>query len=139
MLKLNVYLNFDGNCREAMTYYQECLGGDLDFQTLVGSPLEDHMPDQRKDSILHSSLTLPGFVLMGSDMGCSGLIQGTRMSMCLDCTSEDQIRTLFDGLSAGGNVKHPIENTFWGALFGDLTDKYGNQWILNYTIPVLQD
>jgi PhnB protein len=139
MLKLNVYLNFDGNCREAMTYYQECLGGDLDFQTVGGSPLEGSMPNENKESILHSSLTTPGFVIMGSDMGCGGLLAGTRMSMCLDCVSEEQIRTLYDGLSAGGNVKHPIEHSFWGALYGDLTDRYGNQWILNYTIPVLQD
>jgi PhnB protein len=139
MLKLNVYLNFNGDCREAMTYYQECLGGDLDFQTLGGSPMEANMPEESKDSILHSSLTTPGFVIMGSDMGCGGLIDGTRMSMCLDCVSEEQIRTLYDKLAAGGDAKHPLENMFWGALFGDLTDRYGHPWILNYTIPVLQD
>jgi PhnB protein len=139
MLKLNVYLNFNGNCREAMTYYQQCLGGDLEFLPLGGSPMEDKMPDQSKDSILHSSLTTPGFVIMGSDMGCGGLVQGTSMAMCLDCVSEEQIRTLFDELSAGGNAKHPLEKSFWGALYGNLTDRYGTPWILNYTIPVLQD
>ena len=127
------YLSFDGNCREAMTFYQRCLGGELAFQTVGESPLSDHMPAQMKDCILHSTLTRGPMVLMGSDMvPQSGLVKGNAVSLSLQCTSEADIRDIYQQLSDGGHADHPIELSFWGALFGDLTDRYGNHWLLIY-------
>lgn len=86
-----------------------------------------------KKSILHSTLTKNGFVLMASDMvGEGGLIKGNAVSLMLHCGSEKEIRAVYKKLCNGGKATHPVENTFWGALFGDLTDKYGNQWLLHY-------
>lgn len=133
MTKINSYLTFNGNCREAMTYYKECLGGKLELQTIGESPMADQMPIKMKDCILHSTLTTDGFVIMGSDMTPeTGLLKGNAVSLMLNCSSERDIRITFGKLSDGGTVKHPLENTFWGALFGDLTDKFGNNWILNF-------
>jgi PhnB protein len=133
MTQINSYLTFNGNCREAMTFYQECLGGHLTFQNVGESPLSDKMRQQMKDCILHSTLSKEGFVIMGSDMTPeTGLIKGNSVSLMLNCSSEENIRTFFNKLSNGGTVKHPLENTFWGALFGDLTDQFGNNWILNF-------
>ncbi|OYU97373.1 MAG: VOC family protein [Bacteroidetes bacterium B1(2017)] len=133
MTQLNSYLTFNGNCREAMTFYKECLGGDLLFQTIGASPLASQLPEEMKECILHSTLTHQGFVLMGSDMAPgSGLVKGNAVSLMLNCISEADINTFFQKLSQDGKVKHQLEHTFWGALFGDLTDKYGNNWILNY-------
>lgn len=117
-----------------MTFYKECLGGELFFQTIGESPLADKMPPQMKECILHATLTKSGVVLMGSDMvDEKGLIKGNAVSLCLNCSSEEEIKTCYANLSRGGKATHPLEDTFWGAVFGDLTDKFGNHWLLNYS------
>ncbi|MES2727799.1 MAG: VOC family protein [Bacteroidota bacterium] len=131
--QINTYLTFSGNCREAMTFYQSCLGGELVFQTIGESPLAAQMPEQMKACILHATLTKGSLLLMGSDMVASaGLIFGNAVSLSLNCVSEEEIRNCYSKLSVGGKATHPLENSFWGALFGGLTDKYGNHWLLNY-------
>ena len=136
MTSINSYLTFNGNCREAMTFYQRCLGGELSFQTIGESPLSDKMPLQMKASILHATLINGSLVIMASDMTSEkGIIKGNSVSLMLNCSSEKEIRTYYKKLSSGGNADHPLEDTFWGALFGDLTDKYGNHWLLNFTKP----
>lgn len=133
MTQINTYLTFNGNCREAMTFYRECLGGELVLQTIGESPLADKMPPQMKDCILHSTLTKGSLVLMASDMvGEQGLIKGNAVSLMLNCSSEAEIKACYAGLSSGGVATHPLENSFWGALFGDLTDRFGNQWLLHF-------
>jgi len=133
MYTINSYLTFNGNCREAMTFYKKCLGGELSFQTIGESPLSETMPAKMKNCIVHSVLTNQGFVLMGSDMVTErGLLKGNAVSLVLNCTSENEIRECYKRLSQGGEQTHPLENTFWNALFGGLTDKYGNNWMLNY-------
>lgn len=69
---------------------------------------------------------------MGSDMvGHKGLQQGNNMSLMLDCESEEEIERLFSLLSGGGQVLHPLERTHLGAMIGDFTDRYGNNWLLH--------
>ncbi|UXP31247.1 VOC family protein [Reichenbachiella agarivorans] len=132
-MKIHSYLTFSGNCREAMTFYQSCLGGTLRFQTIGDSPLSEKMPQRMKDCILHAALTKNDLTLLASDMvGQSGLNHGNAVSLSLSCGSEEEIRSCFEKLSAGGIAEHPLEDSFWGALFGNLTDKYGNHWLLNY-------
>lgn len=133
MKQINSYLTFSGNCRDAMSFYKECLGGELTLQTIGESPLADKMPQQMKDCILHSTLTNDAVVLLGSDVAPqSGLIKGNAVSLSLECSSEEEIRTCYAKLSSGGKANFPLEETFWGALFGGLTDKFGNHWLLNY-------
>ena len=133
MADIHSYLTFEGNCREAMSFYKECLEGELTFQTLGETPLSEMMPQQMKNSILHSTLTKGNLVLMASDMpGEQGLSRGNAVSLMLNCSKEEEARTFYSKLSRGGIANHPLEFTFWGALFGDLTDKFGNHWLLNY-------
>lgn len=133
MTQINSYLTFNGNCREAMTFYKECLGGELTMQTIGESPLADKMPPQMKQSILHSTLIKGPLQIMGSDMVAEqGLVRGNAVSLMLNCSSEEEINTFYANLSKGGKATHPLENSFWGALFGDLTDRYGNHWLLHY-------
>ena len=61
-----------------------------------------------------------------------GLVKGNAVSMAINCSSDEEIKTFYEKLSAGGNRDHALEQSFWGATFGDLTDKYGNHWLLNY-------
>ena len=133
MTQINSYLSFNGNCREAMNFYKECLGGELVLQTIGESPLCDKMPPQMKENILHSTLTMDALVLMGTDMlGEKGLVKGTAVSLMLNCSSEEEIKKYYANLSKDGQATHPLEISFWGALFGDLTDKYGNHWLLHF-------
>ncbi|MGC4102123.1 VOC family protein [Ferruginibacter sp.] len=133
MTQINSYLTFNGNCRQAMQFYKECLGGELYFQTIGESPLSGKMPEQMKDCILHATLTNNNLVLMASDMvGDNGLIKGNAVSLMLNCSSEKEIREFYANLSDGGKKTHPLEHSFWGALFGDLIDKYGNNWLLHF-------
>lgn len=131
MARINAYLTFNGNCRQAMTFYQECLGGELTLQTLGDA--EEDIPVELRQVILHAVLVADSLVLMGSDMvGEKGLQRGNAVSLCLNCTSEEEIRRLYYRLSEGGQATDPLEDTFWGDLFGGLTDQFGNHWILNY-------
>jgi PhnB protein len=117
-----------------MTFYRDCLGGELTLQTVGESPLSKNMPKRIKDCILHATLTKEALVLQGSDMvPQTGLVKGNTVSLSLDCSSEEEIKNVYAKLSTDGKTNHPLENTFWGALFGDLTDKYGNHWLLNYS------
>ncbi|MDO6761673.1 VOC family protein [Tamlana sp. 2_MG-2023] len=132
-MKINPYLTFNGNCHEAMTFYKECLGGNLMLQPIEDSPMACKMPTEMKECILHATLTTQSFVLMGTDMTPeTGLVKGNSISIMINCTSEVEIRDIFDKLSVNGKVYQLIEPTFWGTLLGSLIDKFGNNWILNY-------
>ena len=133
MTQINSYLTFNGNCREAMNFYKDCLGGELTFQTIGESPLADKMPAAMKECILHATLTKESLILMGSDMvGEQGLVKGNAVSLAINCSSDEEIQSFYEKLSVGGNKDHALEESFWGASFGDLTDKYGNHWLLNF-------
>ncbi len=133
MSQINPYLNFQGNCREVMTFYKECLGGELAMQTVEGSPIELECPSSMKDQILHASLMNDSIMIMGSDMiGPDGYIFGNNMALSLSCCTEEEINTFFAKLSVGGKIIHPLRVEFWGAVFGVFTDKFGIRWMLNY-------
>ena len=132
MAQINAYINFKGNTREAMSFYQECLGGELEIQTIADSPIAEHMPPEARDGVLHSMLTSGGLVLLASDMVQEGLIEGNNMSLMVNCDSEEQIDDFFSKLSEGGSITCALGDSFWGSKFGHLTDKFGTRWGLNY-------
>jgi PhnB protein len=134
MAQINAYLNFEANCREVMTFYKHCLNAELIMQTVGGSPIEAQCPAAMKDQILHASLTKDELVLMGSDMQEPGVnfIKGNNIALSLNCSSDEEIKTFFSNLSEGGKISHNLMESFWGATFGVLTDKYGIRWMLNY-------
>lgn len=133
MFKICAYLSFRGNCREAMMFYQHCLGGELSFQTIGESSQALQLPQNFKDFILHAMLMTDDFALMASDITPeSGLLNGNALSLMLHCQEEDALCSAFYQLSKGGIVKQALEKTHWGGLLGEITDKYGHHWILNY-------
>jgi len=133
MAQINAYLHFNGNCREAMAFYKECLGGELTMQAVGESPMAGQMPSEMHKNILHAQLVKDGFVLLASDMmGPEVASKGSTISLLLDCRSEEEIKTLFSNLSSGGEIGHPLKEEFWGATFGDLTDKFGINWLFNF-------
>ncbi|MCW3110408.1 MAG: hypothetical protein JWQ09_4914 [Segetibacter sp.] len=133
MARLNPYLNFDNNCREAMNFYKDCLGGELFLQTVSELPaMAAQMPSQMKDSILHSSLTSGDITIMASDLNREKRLEGNTVHLCINCNSENELNSFFSKLSAGGKVTEPLADMPWGAKYGALTDKYGKHWIFNF-------
>ena len=133
MNTITAYLTFNGNCREAMTFYKECLGGELNMQAVQDSPMAAQMPAAAQAKILHASLVSNGIEFLATDMiGPSGFAGGNNIALCLNCGSEHDTRKFFKNLADGGQVLHPLEDTFWSALFGMLTDKFGINWMFNY-------
>ena len=130
--QITPYLNFNGKCREAMTFYQACLGGELMLQKLSESPMAAQLPSEVGQQILHSQLTSGDVVLMGSDMMGANTIAGNTVSLCFNCTSEEEVTSYFTKLAEGGKVKTQLHQTFWGATYGELTDKFGMEWLFNY-------
>ena len=134
MTHLIAYLQFSGRCREALTFYRDCLGGDISMQKVAESPMAAQMPSEAGANILHGSLTKEGTVIvMGSDMMGARLKPGNSVALCLNCSSDEEIYTVFEKLSDGGQVIMPLHQSFWGATYGELTDKFGISWMLNHT------
>lgn len=129
MATLNPYLTFSGNCREAMNFYKGCLGGELSVIVVGESPVANQVPPQMKDMLLHSSLKTDTLEIMGTDMQPEKLNMGNDVHLCLVCKTEEEMRSLWDKLSAGGTVKQPINKMFFG-LIGTFRDKFDKSWIL---------
>ncbi|QDH79746.1 VOC family protein [Echinicola soli] len=133
MSRIITYLTFNGNCLEAMRFYQACLGGTLEFQTVEESPLSDNLPSAFKKYILHATLNHGRAILLGTDMVSEkGLKKGNSISMMIDCDSENEIRTYLSNLLEGGKLIAPLEENYWGTLFGEVKDKFENYWLLRY-------
>ncbi len=129
MLQGNPYLHFNGNCQQAMTFYKECLGGELSLQTVGESPMADQMPAELKDRVLHSVLTRDGFVLMASDVMEPGeMVRGNTISLSVSGGSKAEIEPIFAKLTEGGNINHPLKEEFFGT-YGDLIDRFGIAWM----------
>jgi len=135
MPQLIPYLNFNGTCREAMNFYQACLGGDLNIQTIADSPIAPQCPAAIQEHIMHSTLVKNNLVLMASDMPYpEGYQPGNNFSLNVNCSSKEEINTLFGKMAADGKIIMPVRQEFWGALFGALCDKFGIRWQFHYDI-----
>src|SRR5438874_698776 len=97
MAQLNAYLHFNGNCREAMTFYKDVLGGELSLKTVGESPMADQMPKEAVNNIMHSVLKTEGIMFMASDMlEPTEVITGNRVTLCLVCKNAEEIKALFE-------------------------------------------
>ena len=130
MNQLNPYLHFGGNCRAALTFYRDCLGGELEILSIGDSPLSGQMAPDAQNDVLHACLTSDVLTLMASDMRTEIIAPNGAVSLMIGCDSEAEIADLFGKLSQGGQVCHALGPQFWGATFGALTDKFGISWLL---------
>lgn len=130
MKDFTTYLIFDGNCREAMTFYKKCLDAELDMFSFSQAP--DPMPAEAKDRIMHARLTKGNGAIMASDnMPGMAFTLGNNFSISIDCDSAEEIDKLFNALGENGNLTMPLQKTFWAARFGMLTDQFGINWMFN--------
>lgn len=142
MSSINPYLNFSGNCEEAFDFYKGIFGGELEINRFSEMPPGEGMEGVDPDMIMHVSLPLGDEqVLMGSDVpGAMGPVSfGNSVTVSIGPASSEEGRRIFDGLSEGGNVTMPYAEMFWGAEYGACTDKFGINWMVNYTKGTGQD
>ncbi|MFP3591299.1 VOC family protein [Chryseobacterium sp. SIMBA_038] len=142
MASVNVYLTFNGNCREAFDFYKSVFGGEYMYIGTFGEmpPMEgQEAKEEDKDKVMHVSLPISKeTTLMGSDAGCDWVSQfktGNNFSISINADSKEEADKLFAGLSADGLVTMAMADTFWGAYFGMFTDKFGINWMVNYDDP----
>lgn len=130
-VRLNPYLNFRDNAREAMTFYQSVLGGELNISTFGEFQASEDPAEQ--DKVMHAHLmTEDGFSLMGADTPNSMEFNGQAgVSVSLSGDDEEKLRGWWDGLSEGGTVVMPFEQAPWGSIFGMVIDRFGTSWLVN--------
>ncbi|MFD8150792.1 VOC family protein [Streptomyces sp. NPDC059720] len=128
--RLNPYLTFNGEARQAMQFYQQVFGGTLDLRS-YGDFGQADAPNA--DKIMHAMLQTPsGFTLMGADNppGTESE-QGGTFSVSLSGDDEAELRGYWEKLSEGGSVAVPLEKQMWGDVFGMCTDRFGVPWMVD--------
>ena len=133
MKEFVTYLNFDGNCREAMEFYKRCFGAELYLLPFSDAPADlGWVPTEAKDRIMHATLSKESStLLMASDTMPGMQFQpGNNFSVMIQCESLQEIERLFAALGEKGKVTMALEQTFWAARFGTLTDQFGISWII---------
>ena len=139
MKAVNPYLNFKGNTKEAFGFYKSVFGGEfagvLRFRDFGENTMG--IPEHDLDKIAHIGLPLgAGAMLMGTDVvdGMPGTFTvGTNFYITLEPDTADEATALFAALSAGGSTQMPLQKTQWAELYGSCVDKFGVQWMVNYT------
>ena len=130
---ISPYLIFQGNCEEAINFYQHCLGGELSVRRFGDTEMP--VEDDYKNKIMHAELTLGEMKIMFSDGAPhKKIIKGDNIQINLNFDEEAKLEETFERLSVGGTVTMPLEITFWNAKFGMLEDKFGIRWMVNYLL-----
>jgi PhnB protein len=128
--KLSPYLNFTGQTKEAMEFYQSILGGELKLQTYKEAGFPHDPKDD--DKVIHADLQNDTLSFMASDGDDEHPVHmGDNIHMSIMGTDESELRGFFEKLSEGGKVDMPLVKQFWGDIYGQLTDKFGVHWVVN--------
>lgn len=137
MATINPHYNFNGNAEEAFNFYKSVFGGS--FTKLVRfkelSSEEFPVPQHEENKIMHIALPIGKSVLMGNDvpemMGRTNENEN-RSKIVVNAESKAEADTIFNGLSAGGQIEMPISDSPWGTYFGMFRDKYGIEWMVEF-------
>lgn len=131
-MKLNPYLLFNGQCEEAFKFYERVLGGKIEaMMPHAGTPAAKHAPPEWQNKILHAAIRVNGELLMGSDPPPGFYEPAKGFNVALNIDNRDEAERVFRELSEGGQVRMPIQPTFWADRFGMFVDRYGIPWLVN--------
>ena len=141
-MKIHSYLNFADKTEEAFRFYEKVLGGKLtEIHRFGAMPQEGgfELTAAQKNLVMHVGLVLPeGQMIMGSDM-LPGMgparVEGNNFSISVHPDSRQEADRIFQALAEGGTITMPMADQFWGDYFGSLTDRFGINWMVNYTDP----
>jgi len=134
MKTLVPYLSFQGNCEQALNFYKECFGGEITLSRYSESPMK--VPEDFKSKILHGRFKSEAIEFFASDRTSEDKItKGNSLTLSIEFTNEAEQEKVFKLLSAGGNITMPLQDMYWNAKFGMLTDKFGFDWMLDCEKP----
>ena len=135
MIKLEPYVRFNGACEEAFNFYKAVLGGEFVYiMRHKDNPEKDHpLAKEDEEKILHIALPIgDSIILMGADATSDKPVQvGDNITLAISIQDEEEVKRLFQGLSAGGKINLPLQKTFWAELYGEFTDKFDIHWIIS--------
>ncbi|WP_339662686.1 VOC family protein [uncultured Polaribacter sp.] len=137
MAQINPYINFNGNAEEAFLFYKSVFGGEFKMMMRFGdmpNP-EFPIPEAENNKIMHIALPIGNNILMGNDVpSFMGVVNENenRSKISISAESREEAEKLFNGLSAGGKIEMPLENSQWGSYFGMFRDKYGIEWMVDF-------
>lgn len=133
-IRIQPYLFFGGRCDEAIAFYREALGAEVEmlmrFRDSPEAPPEGTLPPGFEDKVMHASLRVGETTLMASD-GCGEAGGFAGFSLSYAAPSEADAAAVFAALAEGGTVQMPLSKTFWSPCFGMLTDRFGVAWMVN--------
>lgn len=133
------YLNMNGNAEEAMEFYRSVFGGSTEIMRWGEMPPDPKMPvdDAWKDKLMHAALNIGDTmkIYLADSWVDKDTPVGGSVFLHVEFDSEEELRKAFTALSEGGTVNMPVDAMFWGAVYGDLVDKYGFGWGLHYQPP----
>jgi len=131
-MKLNSYLNFNGQCEAAFNFYAKCMDGKIEGTfTYEGSPMAKDVPAEFRNKLMHATLVIGDQVLMGTDVPPGRYQKPEGFSVAIGLKDSAKAERIFKSLSEGATVQMPIQETFWAERFGMLTDKFGIPWMIN--------
>jgi PhnB protein len=131
-MKIAPYISFQGNCEEALEFYNTIFNGDISIEQRYDAP-EMNAPEEYRDKVLHASLQFGGNLILASDTfpGQNTGKSNGRVSLSVLIDKREEGKRIFDALADGGRVHHDYEKQFWGDWHGSLTDKFGIRWMVN--------
>jgi PhnB protein len=132
MTTLTPYLLFEGNCRQAMEFYKSCFGGELILTAVKDTPAKDRIPASQHDKILNARLTASGADISASDWLRPDRtpVRGNTACLFLSGGTPQELKSLFEKLSQGGEVTDPLSQQFFG-MYGALNDQFGVRWMFH--------
>lgn len=138
-MTVEAYINFDGNCREAVEFYAKVFHSEkpqiMRYGDAPSNP-DFPIPDDVKDRVIHTFLKIKGSTVMFSDVPPGmPLTEGNNISLVVGLQNKDEMKAIFNQLKDGGKVRMELGETFWSPYYGMLTDRFGIGWQLSYDRP----
>ena len=135
-MQTQIHLNFNGDCEEALKFYEKALGAKRSFSHTWGqSPMAKDAPAGWADKIMHATIKIGDAEVMAADSPPSHYKPMSGFSMSLNAATPKEADKIFTALSEGAKVTMPLQETFWAHSFGMLTDKFGTPWMVNCGKP----
>ena len=135
-MPVQAYINFNGNCREAVEFYAEVFKTEKPQIMLYGdAPSDEGFPltEETKNLVMHTTLKIKGSTVMFSDVPPGmPFVAGNNISLIIDSKDMDEIKSMFNKLKAAGTVGMDLQETFWSKCYGFVTDKFGVGWQFNF-------
>lgn len=136
-MTITPYINLSGNAEEALNFYKGIFGGTADIMRWGEMPPDPHMPvtEEWRDKIMHATLNIKDDLrlFLSDSITDSEEKINTNIFIHVEFDTEEELRKTYETLTAEGTVNMPLDKMFWGAIYGDLIDKYGTGWGLHFT------